>query len=417
MSETLMNVLTEVKQAIYGEDYNVSSEAKFNFAIINKTENNLKYEELWILSNADYDYDAKRFVKIDPTHASFGIQIQANGSYPGEAELGYMDNVGVNIWRNPIKADAFKDTNSFDYTDWDSKNHIGAKRLSNNKWVEFGIATGWNNSFMVDSYGGMTIGGAGFEVDGNGIYPYTRLTSSAYTEGNNVYYLLGLLDNAYHPTSTGWDCDSNEFYSWFVGFKFPHKTGTYLKKDSEHAKFVVMYNDNDNVDLTDVHNLNVSDWHVVFETDISTTKGLVDGVLTEFAAKNHSHNSLENRLTALETDSGWVDLSLTGNFYNFSQNEPAQYRKIGKIVHVNGLIALNGNLTAGSEWVIATLPAGYRPSKNFSFVCELNNNANLWTCIVKTNGEITFNRLRDETGFIDGVQWTDTLKLDVTFVI
>ena len=33
------------------------------------------------------------------------------------------------------------------------------------------------------------------------------------------------------------------------------------------------------------------------------------------------------------------------------------------------------------------------------------------------NGEITFNRLRDKTGFIDGVQWVDTLKLYVTFVI
>ena len=136
-----------------------------------------------------------------------------------------------------------------------------------------------------------------------------------------------------------------------------------------------------------------------------------------YAEASHSHTSLENRLSALETDSGWVYLSLTGNFYNFSTNDPAQYRKVGNIVYVNGLIALNGNLTAGSEWVIGTLPVGYRPSKNFSFVCELNNNANLWTCIVKTNGEITFNRLRDKTGFIDGVQWVDTLKLYVTFVI
>lgn len=415
---SLLNVFNEVKKTMYGDKYDTSSSNKFNFAIIKKEETNITYEELWILSNAYYDYTHKRFVKIDPTHATFGIQIQANGSYPGEAELGYMDNVGINIWRNPIKEDAFKDSSSFDYSDWDNNNYIGAKRLSDNSWQEFGISTGWNNSFMVDSYGGMTIGGAGFEVDGNGIYPYTRLTSSAYTdENNNTYYLLGLLDNAYHPTTGGWDCDSNEFYSWFIGIKFPHKLGSYLKKDSENAKFVVMYNDNNNADLTDTHNIDVSDWHVVFETDISTTKGLVDGTLTEFAAKNHSHASLESRLSSLENDSGWLDLNLTGNFYLFNNDNPVQYRKVGKTVQVKGMIVCNGTLTAGSEWNIATLPNGFRPSKNSSFICELSNNENLWTCTIKTNGDITFNRLRDTTGFIDGTVFVDTLKLDVTFLI
>lgn len=413
----LLNVFSEVKKTLYGDDYNVSSAGKFNFAIIKKEETNITYEELWILSNAYYNYTAKRFVKIDPTHASFGIQIQANGSYPGEADLGYMDNVGINIWRNPIKTDAFKDTTSFDYSGWDNNNYIGAKKLSDNSWQEFGISTGWNNSFMVDSYGGMTIGGAGFEVDGNGIYPYTRLTSSAYTdENNNVYYLLGLLDNAYHPTTSGWDCDSNTFYSWFIGMKFPHKSGTYLMKDSENAKFVVMYNDTPS-NQNNVHSLNVSKWKTVFETDLTTTKGFLNGTLTEFAAKNHSHSTIEGRLTTLETDSGWLDLSLTGNFYLFNNDNPVQYRKVGKTVQVQGIIVLNGNLAANSEWTIGTLPSGYRPSKESSFICELTNNPNFWTCTVKTTGDITFSRLRDTTGFIDGTVFADTLKLNAMFLI
>ena len=149
---------------------NQESAGKFNYAIITKTEGTITYEELWILSNAYYDYTAERFVKIDDTHTSFGVQIQANGTYPGEAELGYSDNVGINIWRNPKKSDVYKDTTAYDYTDFDNKNYLGAKRLSDNKWVEYAISSGWNNSFMIDSYGGMTIGGSGFEIDGNGLF-------------------------------------------------------------------------------------------------------------------------------------------------------------------------------------------------------------------------------------------------------
>lgn len=246
---------------------NQPSSNKFNFAVITRTEtaldeSTITNEELWILSNAYYDYKAERFVKIDTTHTSFGIQIQANGSYPGEAQLGYADNVGINVWRNPKASDVIKDTTNYDYSDFDSKKHIGAKRLADSEWVEFAISSGWNNSFMIDSYGGMTLGGAGFEVDGNGVWPFTRLTSSAYIDSNDDrYYLLGLLDNAYHPTLEGWECDSNITYSWFIGLRFPESS--YLVKDNKNAEFVVMYNDTA-YDSSDIHNLDISKWHVVF---------------------------------------------------------------------------------------------------------------------------------------------------------
>ena len=72
-----------IKRILYGSDYNTSAEAKFNYAIIKKTLNAITYEELWILSNAYYDYTNSRFVKMDINNTSFGIQIQANGAYPG----------------------------------------------------------------------------------------------------------------------------------------------------------------------------------------------------------------------------------------------------------------------------------------------------------------------------------------------
>lgn len=147
---------TAIKQILYGSAYNTSAEAKFNYAIIKKTLNTITYEELWILSNAYYDYTNSRFVKMDINNTSFGIQIQANGAYPGASEAG---NTIIGIWYNPKNSEVTKDTTNYNYTDFDNYHYIGAKRKSDNVWVEFGISSGWNNNLMIDSYGKLIIDG------------------------------------------------------------------------------------------------------------------------------------------------------------------------------------------------------------------------------------------------------------------
>ena len=115
-------------------------------------------------------------------------------------------------------------------------------------------------------------------------------------------------------------------------------------------------------------------------------------------------------------DSGWKDLTLTGNFYNFDSDHKVQYRKVDKTVQINGLPVLNANPSALTELVIGTLPEGYRPSREVSFLCECKDDVKLWTCTVKTNGQIAFNRLRNNTGFVAGTAFADVLKLDVVFL-
>ena len=283
----------------------------FNFAQITKTIDNIEHIEYWIMSNAYYDDDAEKFVKMNLHNASFGIQIQASGVYPGEHALGYNDIMGINIWRCPAWLDdqdnwiVFMDSTTYDYTDVTGTHHyIGAKRRSNNEWVEFAIATGWNNNLMTDSFGGVTIGGAGFEVDGNGIFPYTRLTSSVGYVNGSKYYMLGLLDNAYHGSTSNWDCDDNKHYSWFVGLISPPlmngSSEVYLTKDLSNAKFVVMYNDTPE-NQSDIHDMNTNKWHIIVEANATSIKGMVSGTLTTLGAGGGGGASITQEITNGDT--------------------------------------------------------------------------------------------------------------------
>lgn len=262
--QNISTLETAIKEILYG-DYNASAETKFNYAIIKKTKNSITYEELWILSNAYYDYDNTRFVKIDVNNTSFGIQIQANGTYPGEAGID-DGNVGINIWRNSKTSEVTKDTTTYDYTDYDNNHYIGAKRRSDNIWIEFGLSSGWNNSFMINSYGGMTIGGNGIEIDGNGIFPYMRLTNSKYINNGITYYLNGILKNAYHPSGSSWSCDDNTYDAYFFGIR--------TKASDNTSSFVVMKNDMNSIDPTaadySIHDMDMNDWE-----DISAGGGNV----------------------------------------------------------------------------------------------------------------------------------------------
>ncbi|OCN03602.1 hypothetical protein A4S06_05420 [Erysipelotrichaceae bacterium MTC7] len=60
------------------------------------------------------------------------------------------------------------------------------------------------------------------------------------------------------------------------------------------------------------------------------------------------------------SDTGWIDLPLQNGAVNQGTWETAQYRKIGMIVYVKGLV------TCVPDKVIAILPVGFRPKTRFT---------------------------------------------------
>ncbi|MNH07830.1 hypothetical protein D3C79_672310 [compost metagenome] len=86
---------------------------------------------------------------------------------------------------------------------------------------------GWNNHFMLDSYGGMTIGGAGFEIDGSGTSPFKRISIGKFTGGSQIanrpyteygYTYNGTCWNTQHGL---WNKDEDQLAGYYYGMVSP----------------------------------------------------------------------------------------------------------------------------------------------------------------------------------------------------
>lgn len=92
-------------------------------------------------------------------------------------------------------------------------------------------------------------------------------------------------------------------------------------------------------------------------------------------------------------DTGWKTLALTSDFKvygNVNDNVP-RYRKVGKLVEIMGAVAPAKDFSAGEDYVITTLPEGYRPSINRFFICQGSVRA-IWTLYVYSDGRVIFSR-------------------------
>lgn len=142
-------------------------------------------------------------------------------------------------------------------------------------------------------------------------------------------------------------------------------------------------------------------------TLVSKAKVEIDGVIYEVEPEEYTgstplsaenlikmENNIEYAINAVAPDTGWQDLTLAQDIT--AQSSAAvykpQYRKIGKIVYVEGCVkgATSNNQT------LATLPTGYRPSHQMRYITGRSGTAHV-VLQLSTTGEITFICMSDNS--------------------
>ncbi len=85
----------------------------------------------------------------------------------------------------------------------------------------------------------------------------------------------------------------------------------------------------------------------------------------------------------------WIALPFTTNWSNYGSGDTSgRYRKIGDIVYLEGLVK---RASGNQDMTIAVLPAGYKPTKDFTFDAQMNYSGTYYTARVQVNtaGSIT----------------------------
>lgn len=131
-------------------------------------------------------------------------------------------------------------------------------------------------------------------------------------------------------------------------------------------------------------------------------------------------NQLREKVLNLEDnteDSGWQTASLTGDFKAYQDNSKytPRYRKIGKIVEIEGVVSPTKTLTgSGTQVTIFTLPTDFMPSESRYAVCQ-GSGINRWLLQVNTNGTVTFARY-GKSDYTD-INAGDWLPFNITYMV
>ena len=98
-------------------------------------------------------------------------------------------------------------------------------------------------------------------------------------------------------------------------------------------------------------------------------------------------------------DSGWLYPTLE-EFSNYEDSQSVKYRRVGKVVTIQGIVKSNATILAGGSGNIFTLPDGYKPSSTIYKLCQ-GSYSNHWLLTVSSNGSVTFNRYSKGGTYVD----------------
>ena len=99
------------------------------------------------------------------------------------------------------------------------------------------------------------------------------------------------------------------------------------------------------------------------------------------------------KLSDTPPDSGWITATLSSDFvaYSTSAENATKYRKIGKLVCIQGTVKPTSEIASGSSATIFTLPSGFRPQVDIHELCQ-GSLANKWKVAVWTGGAVQLAR-------------------------
>lgn len=119
-------------------------------------------------------------------------------------------------------------------------------------------------------------------------------------------------------------------------------------------------------------------------------------------------------LESVAGDSGWQTLTLNSAFELYTSGFPVRYRKIGKTVEVYGVVKPASEIAAGGTATIGTLPSGYRPPNQLTFLCQ-GSGLNKWLLTVGSDGNLGFGRYGASSNVAAGTNvW---LPFNATFFV
>ena len=131
--------------------------------------------------------------------------------------------------------------------------------------------------------------------------------------------------------------------------------------------------------------------------------------VSEIQDPTNSNTALEidssGIVTMPQNDSGWITPTLNSPFTHYSSPYgDVQYRKIGDIVNIQGLVNVN---SASDGSTTFTLPSGYRPSI-YIITSQKNGNTGEARVDVQTDGDV------EMTKAANNATW---LSLNITFMV
>lgn len=142
-------------------------------------------------------------------------------------------------------------------------------------------------------------------------------------------------------------------------------------------------------------------------------------------ANIRAYKVVEGNLTldevkAAELEAEWATewktatLSSTFKAYNNEAKNMPEYKRIGDIVEIRGVVTPASDIASGGSGTIFTLPEGHRPHKEVYAICQ-GTSRNVWLLTVYTSGEVVFSRY-GAASYDKAVNGT-WLPFNVTFMV